>query len=56
VTTVEDVSVSVRMLVESCSVEVYVEFLQGKEEVPMGSADWIVVPAVPVDVGRERVV
>jgi hypothetical protein len=58
VTTVEDVSVSVSVLVESHSVEVWVEFLQGKdsEDVPMGSAVWIVVPTVPVNAGRERVV
>jgi hypothetical protein len=56
VTTVEDVSVRVRVLVESCSAEVCVEFLQVKEDVSMGSAVWIVVPAVPVDVGREKVV
>ena len=46
--------VTVRMLVESCSeAEVQVEFDQWGDVVPMGSALSMVVPAVPVMVGRE---
>ena len=53
VTTAEEVTVSVTTVVTSCSVlEGRVEFVQGME-VPMGSALSMVVPAVPVDVGRE---
>jgi hypothetical protein len=54
VTIAEDVTVRVRKLVESSSVvEVRVELTQGADVVPMGSTDPMVVPAVPVSVGRE---
>lgn len=44
----------VRKLVESSSMaEDLVELPQGAEDVPMGSTDSMVVPAVPVSVGRE---
>ena len=53
-TVAEDVTVRVRKLVESSSmVEVRVELPQGADVVPMGSTDSMVVPAVPVSVGRE---
>jgi hypothetical protein len=50
----EEVTVRVMTLVESCSeAEVQVEFVQRTEDVPMGSAVSMVVPAVTVSVGRE---
>lgn len=53
VTTADDVTVRVRTLVESSSVsEVRVELLQKPDDVNPGSTDSVMVPAVPVSVGR----
>jgi hypothetical protein len=54
VTTADEVTVSVITLVQSSSaVELWVEFVQRMDEVPMGSVVSMVVPAVPVRVGSE---